>query len=174
MNVILIRYICRHSESQFGSHIHMGLAFKGLKHGEFSPNYSHLTSLQSCMRKQRGVSLMFRKLSQKFSRNLCIAEIVLLVRNSSWTLYLCPKHGFGHMYKVSAWNSHHNGIYGIVYFCEIILESSRNISETTRRLACNSHVHTTILHCIMQSKIYCHLWPVITKILWNSFHIFRL
>ena len=48
----------------------------------------------------RGV---FRELSKMFTRNLCIAEIILM-RISSWnfvrvqTLYT---------YKVSAWNSHH-------------------------------------------------------------------
>ena len=66
-----------------------------------------------------------------FSQNLCIAEIVPLMRISNWNLHMCPKQCFGHTYKISAWNYHHQCVSGIVYFREIILESSRNVSETT-------------------------------------------
>ena len=38
-----------------------------------------------------GVSLTFRKLSKVFSRNLCIAEIVLVMRISSWNFVRVPK-----------------------------------------------------------------------------------
>ena len=37
------------------------------------------------------VSLKFRELSKTFSRNLCIAEIVLFVRISSWNFVRVPK-----------------------------------------------------------------------------------
>ena len=37
------------------------------------------------------VSLTFRELSKKFSRNFCIAEIVLLLRISSWNFVRVPK-----------------------------------------------------------------------------------
>ena len=37
------------------------------------------------------VSLTFRELSKIFSRNLCIAEIVLVIRISSWNLVRVPK-----------------------------------------------------------------------------------
>ena len=40
---------------------------------------------------QGGVSLMFRELSKVFSRNLCIAEIVLVMRISSWNFVCVPK-----------------------------------------------------------------------------------
>ena len=43
------------------------------------------------MRPQRVVSLTFRDLSKIFSRNLCIAEIVLLMRISSWNFVCVPK-----------------------------------------------------------------------------------
>ena len=44
---------------------------------------------------------------------------------------MCPKHGFGHTYKVSAWNSHQKTIFAIHKFRDNFLESSRNVSETT-------------------------------------------
>ena len=37
-------------------------------------------------------------ISKTFSQNLCIAEI----KFQAETMYVCPKHGFGHTYKVSA------------------------------------------------------------------------
>ena len=42
------------------------------------------------------------------------------------TLYVCSKPCFGHTYKDSAWNFHDiNVISGVVYFRDIILESSQ-------------------------------------------------
>ena len=53
--------------------------------------------------------------------------------NFKLKLYVYPKPGFGHTYKVSAWNFTINMMSGIVYFRKIILENSQNISETTPR-----------------------------------------
>ena len=69
---------------------------------------------------------------QKILSNLCIAEIVLLMGISSWNFVRVPNvmlwaHVQSFSLKLSL------TIYvisGIVYFHEIILESSRNISET--------------------------------------------
>ena len=57
---------------------------------------------------QGGVWVTFRELPKVFSRNLCLAEMVLLMRISSLNFVQVPKAMcFGHTYKVSAWNSHH-------------------------------------------------------------------
>ena len=74
-------------------------------------------------------SLKPGELSKIFSWNLCIAKIIIFVRISS------PK---GHTYKVLFQLEILiiNVIYGIVYFREIILESLRNICETTPRSQC--------------------------------------
>ena len=69
------------------------------------------------------VSLTFRELSKLFSRNLCIEEIVLLMRISS--------HALGTHTKFRLEILTLNVISSIVDFREIILESSRNFSETT-------------------------------------------
>ena len=71
-----------------------------------------------------GVSLTFREHSKIFSRNLCISEIVLVMRMSSWNL-VRTKFQLEILTK--------NVISGVVYFREIILENSRNVSETTSR-----------------------------------------
>ena len=55
------------------------------------------------MRVHGFVSLTSRELSKILSRNLCIAEIVLLIMISSWNFVL--------VHKVSAWNSHHKGVF---------------------------------------------------------------
>ena len=49
----------------------------------------------------RGVSLMFRKLSKPFSRNLCIAEIILHLRISSWNFVLAE---IILLLRISSWN----------------------------------------------------------------------
>ena len=79
------------------------------------------------------VSLTFRELSKIFSRNL---YTVLLKSYFLWefqaeTLYVCPKHGFGHTYKVSAWNSQHKCHFWHCIFSRYYLESSGNVSETS-------------------------------------------
>ena len=72
------------------------------------------------------VSLTFRQLSKKLSRNLCIAQIVLVIRISSWNFVRVP--------KVLLWAHIQiftiNVISGVVYFPENILWSSQNVSET--------------------------------------------
>ena len=62
-----------------------------------------------------GVSLTFRKLSKIFSRNLCIAEIVILMRILSLNFVL------GTRTKFQLENLPTNVIFGIVHFREIIL-----------------------------------------------------
>ena len=54
------------------------------------------------------VSLMFCKLLKIFSWNLCIAGMLLLMRISSLN--------FVHVYKASAWNSHHKCFF---WYCAI-------------------------------------------------------
>ena len=62
------------------------------------------------------VSLTFHELYKMFSRNLCIAQIILLLNISSWNFVRVPKAMlcFGHTYNVISF---------IVYFREVILES---------------------------------------------------
>ena len=72
---------------------------------------------------QGDVSLTFHELSKIFSRNLYITKIVLLMRISSWKCARVPKAQILNI----------NVISGIAYFREIILESSRNVNETTPR-----------------------------------------
>ena len=70
-----------------------------------------LSRIQSCIagsKSHRTSQVTFHELSQVFSRNLCIAEIVLRMRIFQVeTLYMFPKQCFGHTYKVSALNSHY-------------------------------------------------------------------
>ena len=68
-----------------------------------------------------GVSLTFRELSKIFSRNLCISEIVLV----------CQSHALGTRTKFQLEILTTNVISGVVNFHEIILETSRNVFETT-------------------------------------------
>ena len=72
----------------------------------------------------------FANFSKIFSRNLCDPEIVLLIRISSWNCVWVPK-ALGTRIKFQLQILTINVIPGIVYFREIILESSRNVSETT-------------------------------------------
>ena len=51
----------------------------------------------------QGVSLMLRELSEIILRKYTMPEYLWWDFQAE-TLYVCPKHGFGHMYKVSAWN----------------------------------------------------------------------
>ena len=54
-----------------------------------------------------GVSLTFHELSKIFSRNVCIAKILHLMRISSWNFVCVPKSQcFGHTHKVFAWILH--------------------------------------------------------------------
>ena len=71
-------------------------------------------------------SLTFGELSKIFSWNLCIAEIELLVRNSSWNFVYVPTA----MYKVSAWYSHNHCDFWHCMFSRDYLVSSWNVSET--------------------------------------------
>ena len=73
------------------------------------------------------VSLTFHEFSKLFSRNLCIAEIVIIMRISSWK--------FGRVHKAMLWLQSTklqleirtiNVNYGTAYFREITLETSRN------------------------------------------------
>ena len=63
---------------------------------------------------------------QKFSRNLCIVQIVHVMRISSWNFVRVPKALFWAHVQIFTINV----ISGVVYFRENILGSSRNISET--------------------------------------------
>ena len=97
-------------------------------------------SVRKYLKSQGVVSLTFRELSKIFSRNLCVAEIALPMSISSWNFIRVPKA------KAMLWARTKfqleiptiNVITGIVYFREIILESSRNVSETTPWLANNN------------------------------------
>ena len=75
------------------------------------------------------VSLTFREIFKIFSLSLCIAEIILLMRIPSWNFCTCAQSmAFGTCTKFQL---EILTINGIVYFRKIILESSRNVSETT-------------------------------------------
>ena len=78
---------------------------------------------------QLAFSPTFRELSKIFSWNLCISEIVLLMRISSWNLYYALGSRTEFLIEILTINV----ISAIVYFCEIILGSLWNISETTPR-----------------------------------------
>ena len=65
---------------------------------------------------QRVVSLTFRELPKIFSRNLCIAEMVLPMSISSLTLYVCPKPALGTYIKFRFEIRTMNVFSGIVYF----------------------------------------------------------
>ena len=80
------------------------------------------------------VSLTFHELSKIFSRNLCLAEIVLVMRIWSGNFVRVPKAMLlGTRAKFQLQILTENVISVVVYFREIILESSRNVSETTPR-----------------------------------------
>ena len=53
---------------------------------------------------QGAVSIKFHELSKMFSRKFVYCRN--LTSYGNFKPYMCPKHGFGHTYKVSAWNSH--------------------------------------------------------------------
>ena len=82
------------------------------------------------VRGQGVVSLVFRELSK-----MILQKYTLEISHLHWefrveTLYVCPKHGFGHTYSVWAWNSHNKYDSAIRKFRENVLESVGNISET--------------------------------------------
>ena len=83
------------------------------------------------------VSLTFCELSKIFSRNLCIAEFIVLLRISNWNFvhWMCAhSHALGTCTKFQLTILTINVICGIVYFCEIILESLWNFNQTTPRI----------------------------------------
>ena len=72
--------------------------------------------------------------SPKHSLKIC----VLQKSNFLWifqaeTLYVCPKHGFGHTYKLSAWNSHYKCDFWHCIFSRDYFRELANVSETTLR-----------------------------------------
>ena len=80
-------------------------------------------------------SVTFCVLSKIFSRKVRIAEILFIVRIfQAETLFVCPMLWFGHSCKSQLDFLAINVIPGIVYFREIILETSRSVSETTPRM----------------------------------------
>ena len=89
-----------------------------------SNRWPNITEMSSCVLAPVPgvVSLTFRELSKIFSRNLCIAEIALLMRISSWNFIRVPK-----ACKVSAWNSHNTCDY---WHCKC---SSDYFGELTKR-----------------------------------------
>ena len=78
------------------------------------------------------VSLMFHELTKIFSPNLCIAEIVVLMRILSCNFVHVPKAMlWAHVLSFSRKSSLYIWFSGIVNFREIILESSQNVIKTT-------------------------------------------
>ena len=80
------------------------------------------------------ISLTFGELSKVFSWNLCIAEIVVLMRISSWNFVSVPKawlwahvQSFSLKFYPSMWFP------VLCIFARLFWESSRNVSETTPR-----------------------------------------
>ena len=87
-----------------------------------------------------GVLLMFCELSKIFSQSLCIAEIMILVRISSWNT---ESMALGTRTKFQLEILAVNVISGIVYFHKIILESLWNVCETPPGLYPN-HVQASM------------------------------
>ena len=74
---------------------------------------------------------MFRKLSKIFSLNLCIAEIILLMRISSWNFILEPKATlWAHVQNFSLKFLPQMWFLVLYIFTRIFLENSWNVSET--------------------------------------------
>ena len=71
-------------------------------------------------------------LSKIFFRNLCIAEIALLMRISSWNCARAQSHALGTRTKFQLEILIINVNSGIVYFREIIMESSWNVVKHIR------------------------------------------
>ena len=70
---------------------------------------------------------------QIFSRNMCTAEIVLLMRISTWNCTSAQSHALGtrtqYTYKVSTWNSHNKCDFWHCIFRYITLEVSRIVTD---------------------------------------------
>ena len=77
------------------------------------------------------ISLTFHELSKIFFRNLCIADFILLLKFQAEPLYVCQSHALDTNKKFQLEILIIFVISGIVYFCEIILESLWIVSETT-------------------------------------------
>ena len=102
-------------------------------------------------------------LSLRCSLKICVLQKSYLWEFQVETLYMCPKPCFGwhtamlwaHIQSFSLIFSSWMWFSGIVYFCEIVFESSRNVSETTPwTLSANYHYlllsntrHTFIIRC---------------------------
>ena len=85
------------------------------------------------------VSLTFRELSKIILQNYTMSEITFMVRISSWNSVCVPKTlALGTRTKFRLEILIRSTISAIHKFRENILESSRNVSETTPRPACTS------------------------------------
>ena len=101
-----------------------------------------------------------------------IAKITQCRKSHLWwefhaeTLYVCPKHGFGHTYKVSVWNSHKkNDFFAIHKFPKNILEGLLNVSETTpwwqwHQDICNHHYDISQSVRLTSPTTFVHLHQV--------------
>ena len=108
-----------------------------------------------------GVSLMFCELFKTFSRNLCFAKIIVLMRIPSWNFVCMPK---AMLWKFQPEIFTINVISGTVYFREVILESLRSVSKQppgANILALNQNI--CFQFCILDiftSLISCSLYSV--------------
>ena len=79
------------------------------------------------------ISLTLRELSKMFSWNLCITEIVFLRGISSWNFERVPNAVLWAHVQMFSLKFSLNMTSGTAYFHDIVLESSRNVIETTPR-----------------------------------------
>ena len=115
-----------------------------------------------------GMSLTSGEVSKIFSRNLCFAEIVFIMRILSWYFVCVPKAGYGHTYKVTAWNSHYKCDFLHWIFRGIIFKSSRNVSETTPSSRVAFHYVWSVLFCSRLPDRTSTFFVKIQKRRWNS------
>ena len=71
-------------------------------------------------------SLRFGGFLKILSRNCVLQNSQLLWEFQAEALYLCPTPHFGHVYKVSSWNSHHNCDFWHCIFLWDILQNCRS------------------------------------------------
>ena len=61
---------------------------------------------------------------------LCSAEVILLLRVSSWDFVCVPKGMLWHARGISAWGSHRRGDFWLCIFCEFIFGELAGVGET--------------------------------------------
>ena len=109
------------------------------------------------------VSLTFRELSKIISRKYTMPVITFMVRISRWNFERVPKAWLQLVILTI------NVITGIVYFREIILESSRNVSETTPRSTTCVHIwYVALMNWELVKYIPLTDWHLVKYVPWTD------